>query len=322
MRALSLTALLFLSSIHLSTAQSAPATPDAEISESPMDRIFSERGPQEKFDAAIAEAKKSGVGDQPILEARFLYYVDRHDDDAIAKLLPEFEAHTKEFDLDQSEIFATKEDWLAVCEYVRAIKALKEDDKDGFKKHITEAFWLSPRQGAAFAPHIDRLRLDEAMAAVKVDFSIKLNSLLKDGPVTLSDLIKDHQALLLHFWSPWSRECEETMPDFVTTANEVLSKKIAVASILPEDSAEVLTDAKELIASLGDKPPGKWLIDQKQGSLNRLLRIQSVPTVVLISSEGKVLYNGHPADSGFWKALLKVNPELKRPASQDVTDEP
>ena len=321
MRALSLSALLFLVVIHPSSAQPDP-TSDEALSETPLERIFSERGSPEKFDAAIAQAKESGVGPQPILEARFLYYVDRHNDDAIAGLLPEFEKQTKDFDIEYSEIFATQEDWLAVCEYVRAIQSLKQDDKDGFKKHITEAFWLSPRQGAAFAPHIDRMRLNEAMAAVTIDFTKSYDSLFKDDPLPLAGLIKDKKALLLHFWSPWSRECEETMPDFLITAKELLSKEINVASILPENSPEVLTDARELVATLGDKPPGKWLIDKKQGSLNRLLRIQSVPTVVLISPNGHVLYNGHPADSGFWDSLMKINPELTRPASSESPDEP
>src|SRR5690606_11593641 len=130
-------------------------------------------------------------------------------------------------------------------EYVQAIAALKKDDKTAFKKHITEAFWLSPRQGAAFAPHIDRLRLAEAMAAVKIDFPrVALRPLSGGEAVTLGSITEGKKALLLHFWSPWSRECEASMPDFSATARELLARDFAVVSILPENSAKVLDDAR------------------------------------------------------------------------------
>ena len=79
-----------------------------------------------------------------------------------------------------------KEDWLAVIEYVQAIAALKKGDKAAFKTHITEAFWLSPRQASAFAPHIDRMRLEEAMRAVKIDFETKLHRARRTATPSLS----------------------------------------------------------------------------------------------------------------------------------------
>jgi thioredoxin-like negative regulator of GroEL len=41
-------------------------------------------------------------------------------------------------------------------------------------------------------------------------------------------LLEDRKALLIHFWSPWSRECDDAMPDFITTATLLERNGIAV----------------------------------------------------------------------------------------------
>lgn len=282
--------------------------------EQALDRLLSERGSPEALDHSIEHARTFGVSDQAVLEARFLFHVDRREDAQLAALLPEFRKRKDKFLLSESEIFAIEEDWLAVVEYVEAIAALEAGDRDGFKKHITEAFWLSPRQGAAFAPHIDRLRLNDAMGKLKVDFTLGLTS-MAGKPVALSSLTMDSKALLLHFWSPWSRECEDSMPDFAATAAELGKQRIAVASLLGEAGPEVIADAAEILAKLGGSPAGSWLIDHKDEPLNRLLRVQSVPTMVLVALDGSVLFNGHPSDDRLWQALGRIDPAIKRPAT-------
>ena len=279
-----------------------------------LERMLSERGTPEAFDTAVKKAREQGVGEQPILEATFLYHVDRREDDKLAAMLPEFLKRKDGFKLEDSEIFAVREDWLAVVEYVQAIAALKKDDRDGFKKHITEAFWLSPRQGSAFAPHIDRMRLDEAMRDVKVDPSTKLVQLLAAEKTELSALLKDRKALLIHFWSPWSRECEDSMPDFKVTTLELQKNGIAVASLIFESTPEALGDAKTIANTLGTPPPGAWLVDREKDSLHRMLRIQSVPSMVLVSPEGRVIFNGHPSEDRLWDALAEIAPDIRRPA--------
>jgi hypothetical protein len=279
-----------------------------------LERLLSERGEAAAFEQAVEKARAQGAGDQAVLEARFLYHVDRREDEKIAALLPQFLARKDRFKLEDSEIFAVEEDWLAVVEYVQAIAALQKNDRDGFKKHITEAFWLSPRQGSAFAPHIDRLRIEEAMRKVKIGGDIVLPVLGPGDAVALDGLMKDRKALLLHFWSPWSRECEASMPDFKVTAAELEKHGVAVASVLAESTPEAVADAKVILADLGAKPPGAWLLDREKESLLRLLRIQNLPTMVLVSAAGEVVFNGHPSDEELWKKLSALAPEVKRPA--------
>ncbi len=287
--------------------------------EDALDNLLSERDSDQAFAAVIETARKSGVTEQAILEARFLYHIDHREDDALAAMLPEFLKQREVFKIQDSAIFGVKEDWLAVVEYVQAIASLKKRDKDAFKSHITEAFWLSPRQASAFAPHIDRMRLEEAMQVVRIDFETRLIALGGGDAVVLKNLMADRKAMILHFWSPASKECEASLPDFLITAKALGEKGVAMVSLLPEDSPEILTSAREMIRPLGANPPGTWLIDQKESPLARELRVQTLPVFVLVSNEGGVLFNGHPADDGLWDALKKIDPKIIRPEAGDGT---
>lgn len=290
-----------------------PATEQLNQREIALDKLLTERDSPEKLAAVIEEARKQGISEQAVLEAKFIFHVDREEDEAIAALLPDFEKQAENFKLSDSEIFATREDWLAVIEYVKAIKALRGGDKAAFKTHITEAFWLSPKQGTAFAPHIERMRMAETMAAVKVDFQDSFKSLTGGDALTLSKVIGDKKALLLHFWSPWSAECEAFLPDIAAIALSMEKSPVAVASIVMEDSAKSVSDARDMLKPYDPALPGAWLIDHESSPLSPMLRIQNVPQLVLLTAGGEVLYNG-PADGAeLWNELRKIDPSITKP---------
>jgi hypothetical protein len=299
--------------VHTAIAQPDQKQPAPVSRETALDNLLSERDSDKALEAAIIDARKTGISQQAILEARFFYHVDRREDKAIAAMLPEFLKQRDLFKLEDSEIFGIKEDWLAVVEYVRAIDSLVKGEKDAFKTHITEAFWLSPRQAAAFAPHIERMRLEEAMSAVKIDFTNRLRPLATGDPVALETLMSGKKALLLHFWSPASPECENSMPDFIATATALAEKGVAVASLIEASAPEILTDARRMIQPLGPKPPGAWLIDSKDQPLARDLHVRGLPLFVLVSNDGRVLFNGDPSDDAFWEKLNLIDPQIIRP---------
>ncbi|MFD0892441.1 TlpA family protein disulfide reductase [Luteolibacter ambystomatis] len=279
-----------------------------------VEHMLTERASPAALDKAIAEAKKQGASEQSQFEARFLFLVDRGDDEGIAALLPEMLKRKDSFKLEDSEIFAVKEDWLAVVEYVQAVDAMKKDDHEGFKKHILEAFWLSPRQGAAYAPHIEKMRMQEAMKDVSYGFDQEFEPLKGKQKVKLKEVAAGKKAVLLHFWSPWSRECEDSMPDFAAAAKEFEKHGLAVVSVVSEEEPKLLEEARAMVAKLGEHPPGTWVRDDEKQPLDRLFRVQGIPVMVLLSPEGRVLFNGSPADEALWKALSAISPEIKRPA--------
>ncbi len=309
--------LTFLAAAASAVAQTTTPAQHRETAatarETALDNLLSERDSDKELAAAIEAAKKNGISEQAVLEARFLYHVDRREDDAIAAMLPEFLKQRDSFKLSDSAIFSVKEDWLAVIEYVQAIAALKKGDKDAFKSHIMEAFWLSPRQASAFAPQIDRLRLEEAMSQVRVDFESRLTPLPGGEAMALKSLMEGKKAMVLHFWTPASRECEDSLPDYAATANALADKGVAMVSILTQDEPAVLTDARAMIRPFGAKPPGAWLVDSREKPLARDLRVQAMPVFVLVSNEGRVLFNGDPSEDALWDALKKVDPRIIRP---------
>jgi hypothetical protein len=279
-----------------------------------LEKIMAERGSEDDFQLALKQARDAGVTPQAILEARFLYRVDKGDDAALARMLPEFIQQNAAFNLQDSAIFSVTEDWQSVIEYLKALSALQSDDRAAFKQHITEAFWLSPRQAAAFAPHIERLRTAEAMRDVKVDLSISLARLQEPDKILLKDIIGGNKALLLHFWSPWVRESENFLPEFAAIAPQLSSQGISVASLLPGDVPELIDEAREIIRRQELRSAGTWLIDPASGTIARQLRVRNLPSIVLISPAGDVLFNGDPGDKAMWIALGSINKSIRRPA--------
>jgi hypothetical protein len=302
------------------SAAREPDHPAQTAREIALDNLLSERESDQALAKVISAAKEAGVRDQAILEARFLYHIDRREDDAIAAMLPELLKQQEHFRIEDSAIFSLEDDWLAVIQYAQAIASLRKGDKKGFKSHITEAFWLSPRQASAFAPHIERLRLEESMSAVKIDFESKFKELGGDDAVTLGSLMKDKKALVLHFWSPASRECEASMPDFAVTAKELLEKGFAVASFIPNGGPELIAGAREMIRAPEVRAAGAWLVDDGGQPLFRLLRVQVMPVFVIVSNDGRVLFNGDPTDDGLWDALKKLDARIIRPDSAGLSE--
>ncbi len=306
------------------TAAIAPAiseTPEeaveTQLRETALESLLSERGPLARFNKVVEAARLAGIHEQSILEARFLYHVDKLEDEALAAMLPEFTSREKQFKLEESAIFATEEDWLAVVEYVRAIAALRKGDKAGFKKHITEAFWLGPRQAAAFAPQIERLRHEEAMAAITIDFDTPLADLSGNGQTLLKQQVEGKRALLLHFWSPQSRECEMSLPDFAKTSHMLEQHRIACVSITPEASPL----ARGMAQPYRQQHTGAWTIDSDTRPLARLLRVNNLPTMTLISPEGRILFSGDPTDDQFWNTLQQIDHTITRPKSDAQPDD-
>jgi thiol-disulfide isomerase/thioredoxin len=278
-----------------------------------LEELLTERSSDEAFQKAIKDAKANGIGEQAILEARFLYLVDQHQDEKLVDMLPEFMERDKNFKVEDSEIFSVKEDWQAVLEYIQALAALKKNDRDAFKKHVTEAFWLSPKQAEVLAPHIEKLRQEDAMRDLKVDLASKYKPLGDGNEMSLGEIGKEKKAVLIHFWSPWIEDGQHSIEDFKVVAKELLKNGLGVASILANASEDSIRDAKEMYTSMGDQPPGVWLMAPEKSPLVRNLRIQNLPTMVLVQPDGKILYNGDPSDDSFWEALKKISPEIKRP---------
>ncbi len=291
------------------SAQNLPAQPlDLEA------RLFSERDPA-LFADLLKQASTQKLPALTVAEARFLYHVDQRDDAAIASLTPELEALQKGFVPEDSQIFSQKEDFAAVVQYAKSLQALEKGDINAFKTHITEAFWLSPQQAAAFAPHIDALRLEQVMKTVKVDLQRPLAPLEGKEAMTPANLLamKQAPAVIFHFWSPWSREAELSMPDFVATSQVLEKGNIPMISVLIASDEDIRVDAREMMKQSASQASSEWVVDHPKDSLSSLLRVNKLPIMVIVDQVGRVIFNGSPVEKRFWDELAKLAPSIERP---------
>ncbi|MBT8036046.1 MAG: thioredoxin family protein [Verrucomicrobiae bacterium] len=305
----------------ISTPLSADEIQSSPLKEAAMEKIFSSMNEKE-FPAALKDAQAAGIHQQVLLEAQFLHLVDHRNEAALAALAPKLLNQSDKFDPDISEVFSVKEDWLAIIHYTQALAALQKGDKAAFKMHITEAFWLSPRQAQAFAPHIDRLRQNEAMAFITLNPERTLHAQDGSKPTTLGQLMKGKKATVIHFWSPMSQEFQLNLADFTLTTQSCKDQNIGFISVLVGQYPGILDDAEALRKDDARQARCTWITDTNTKSLANLLRITDIPTMVIVSPAGNILYNGHPADETFWKTIQKIAPNFKQPNKNRKTTTP
>eukprot|EP00112_Aurelia_sp_Birch-Aquarium-sp1_P006196 Seg16894.1 transcript_id=Seg16894.1/GoldUCD/mRNA.D3Y31 product="hypothetical protein" protein_id=Seg16894.1/GoldUCD/D3Y31 len=280
-----------------------------------MEALFVERE-EKTFRDAVKKAQAIKIHSQIILEAEFLYYIDKEDYPAIITLTEKFKKQLATFNADHSEIFSTKEEWQSVIEYGLALKALSANDREGFKKHIKEAFWLSPGKASAFAHHIDDLRVQDAIKTMNIKPDRKLSHLEDDGATTFKDLLKNKNGLILRFWSPWSQHADDSYPLIEYIAKQSAPNNITFASLLIDDTKDVVADAKEFIKEPETPLASLWLVDSSNNSLTKMMRLQSLPTLVVFDKNGSIIYHGKPNKIKFWKKISTLSKDFKPPVEE------
>lgn len=280
--------------------QPAPATV--------LERLFLVHETDEAFAASIAAARKAGVPDQNILEAKFIHFIDRTDEANIAALAPDLAALEPTFDPSISQAFALRTDFLAVSQFAQALAAYRANDDSDFKKHITEAFWHSPDQSSIFGDYVKRLKLARAMEGITVPFDISLPALSGNQntePVTLQSLFDEQTStIVLYFWSPWALDADVTLSEFAALATDLKELAIPCAAILLRPDADTVADAIGIRQESAKDAPITWLSDRKDGqSYAQLLQISPIPSYVVIKRDGSVLFNGTSTDPAFHKRL-------------------
>ena len=283
-----------------------PQAPSLPPQEAAIDTLFSIPATLPELQAALEIAATAGVPLQSRLEARFIYHVENDDEQGIIALLPELEKQKSEFTLDESEIFSTREDFLAVIEFARAIKALAEKDDTAFKKHITEALWLSPNQASAFTPYIEKMRLAQHLKGMVFSYDVQFPALSDAKPAHLRVFTEGKAATLLNFWSPWSADCETDTMELAELEPKLTSRNIALVHNLISGKTEIVSEAKAYLGGLERAIPGPQLIDRPKDRIAHKLRVTDVPTIVLIAPDGKILFHGKPTDQKITQILETI----------------
>ncbi len=284
-------ALIRIVTFHINLVFSTLAM--AEAAEDPLKLLFNVQSTDE-FQSAIQAAKTQGnIAPQVLLEARFIHLIDQHDYDGLGQLSKELTPLYEKFDGALSQVFTLEDDWKAIVHFTQAFEARTQQQDEAFKRHMQQAFWLSPRQAPVLAPHIERFKLNRAMQNLKISLSSKLPKL--EQPETLNAIGSiDAPAQLIFFWSPWSQEWIEHLDEWKMFCDDAKQGGIFSTCILGELNPEILVDAVDTMNEFELHEHARWLIESPDLELSRKLMIQTIPTAVLIKSDGSILYNGTP----------------------------
>lgn len=101
--------------------------------------------------------------------------------------------------------------------------------------------------------------------------------------------------LLIDFWASWCGPCRRSNPEMVTLYNKYKSTGLEIVGVDCFDTPE---DWKAVI----EKDGLPWIhvsSDEKidgQVHLIKLFEITGVPTVILVSPEGEIVFRGHPVN--------------------------
>ena len=298
-----LPALLWL---HSASAQETPKVPQEM-----MQRLFNPGATQEELIAATKEAGLAGVPRQQVIEAKLIWGLRKQDTAWLVKMLPEMEVLAKNFDPTQSAGIKSADDIRAFIAYTKALQAQEKKDEAAYKTNILEAIWLSPQQAQLFAQSIDKGRREAKMATMKLDLQLVLAT-SSGETTTLADQMAGKKAVLLDFWASWCGPCMQLMPELKKKAEQLSKHGIVVAGINKDDEkaeavAEKIRNEQEI-----EFP---WLIEPADRPFTKMLEIDSIPRMILVGPDGKVLYNGHPQDPGLWSALQKIDASIKAPGA-------
>jgi thiol-disulfide isomerase/thioredoxin len=313
---LSLRTLLPLAAILLSAsfaiAQTADGTdkPDAEAASAAkeaLQKLFAPSNSAEQLAELAKEANKLGIPRQQIIEARLVWGLRNQDTAYLAKLLPEVEVLAANFDPAQAAAMPNAEAVQSFASYIRALKAQDDKDAEGFKKHILEAIWLQPGQATVFIQAIETIRRAEMMAALTVDMKLPITDSMGEA-TTLGDVVAGKKAILIDFWASWCGPCMQLMPSLKKKGESLPAHGIVVAA-MNKDDENALGIAERIRKEQDMKIP--WLIEPAERPFTKLFAIDSIPRMILISPEGKVLFNGHPEDPALWAALKKVDASIE-----------
>ena len=121
------------------------------------------------------------------------------------------------------------------------------------------------------------------VGSVMYDFTFTSAMTSNGESYTLSDLLKDKQAVVLNFWATWCGPCQVEFP-YLQLGYEQLKNDIALLAV-DQDSADNLVSVKQFASRNGYTFP---MIYDTMNRLQSMFGVTDIPVTVLIDSEGVV----------------------------------
>jgi thiol-disulfide isomerase/thioredoxin len=276
-----------------------------------LQELFNPENSVEKMGQLLEAAAKAGLSDQVMLESQLVWGLRRGEIGVLQTLLPELESLTRRFDPKLSAGIPTVEELRGLVSYIKALAARQQGDEEAFKKHITEAFWQNPSSAQMFAQAVESMRREKKMENLKLDLNLVLTT-SEGEATTLKDELGEGKALLLDFWASWCGPCMALMPELRKKGLQ-LPKHGVVVVAMNTDSQNAEAAADKVRREKDMTLP--WLVEPEDRPYSMALEIKSIPAMVLVQPDGKVIFYGHPQSPDLWKALKNIDPAIEGPGS-------
>jgi len=253
----------------------------------------------EGFEEKARAAVDSGVPEPIVNFIRLQFAIFDGDADFLAEAIEQ--AATTQDALDQ--LIGGHHHSRPFLALAKARHAEAENDHEQAKQAYMEAFWASPRESsmaANFAANYKRKRL---LRDVVIPLDVPLRR-TNGEPVTLGELVKGNKAVLIDFWASWCGPCIQMMPDLKKLAEHLEKQGVLVVALNVGESAK---EAEPFRVEFGMQMP--WLLDTPDQHYNNLIQNNTFPHQLLIDPEGRILFDGSPADSALVAALEELGVE-------------
>ena len=256
-----------------------------------------------KLAEARALAAEAGMSTQEFLENQAIGVLYTGADALVDPTYEALEEQRGNWDFASAQMLSSERAFDGVMLALKARQALAGGDRAAFERHVKNAFWAEPQLAQILGQWINNQRQEEAMANLRfpLDMVVK-NSAGED--VELAALVEGKKGLLLDFWASWCGPCMQLMPALKEKHAKLSKQGVVVAGM----NTEGVDEAARVKEQRGMEMP--WLVEPAERPLSQMLQIDSIPRMILVDSEGKVLFNGHPQDPALADALARVGADL------------
>lgn len=265
-----------------------------------------------EFDETARQAQKAGVPQQTIDEIRLLVSIKTRNLDAMPETLANLDRKMNTWRGSDSLAFRNKLELQGTMFLAKSLVANEANNDAEFEKSVKEAFWADPKLGEILAEEVNSRRTKQKLVSLVVPLDLPLETSSGDK-TSLADLLRGEKAVLLDFWASWCGPCMALMDDLVRLAHTLSAQHVAVVGINTESSdkggpAEAKKKAEQVKKT--KKVDFAWVLEPADRPYSRLLEIDTIPHAVLVAADGKILFDGHPADPELGAALTKINVNL------------